>query len=80
MGHAHHDLADAKLAAALRQKAEAEAARQSAEQTIAERMKKVESQDDETRKAYEKQLREEQQRRGDVGFEVHRPMLTESRR
>jgi serine/threonine protein phosphatase PrpC/CRP-like cAMP-binding protein/rhodanese-related sulfurtransferase len=55
--------ASAKLAAALRQKAEAEAARQSAEQTIAERMKKVESQDDETRKAYEKQLREEQQRR-----------------
>ena len=55
--------ASAKLAAALRQKAEAEAARQSAEQTISERMKKLESQDDETRKAYEKQLREEQQRR-----------------
>ncbi len=55
--------ASAKLAAALRQKAEAEAARQSAEQTISERMKKLETQDGETRKAYEKQLREEQQRR-----------------
>ncbi len=55
--------ASARLAAALRQKAEAEAARQSAEQQISERMRKLESQDDETRKAYEKQLREEQARR-----------------
>ena len=61
----NQQLSDAskKLAAALRQKAEAEAARQSAEELISERMRKLETQDDETRKAYEKQLREEQARR-----------------
>lgn len=51
------------LAAALRQKAEAEAARQSAEKNIAERMRQLESQDEATRQAYERQLREEQARR-----------------
>lgn len=61
----NQQLSDASknLAAALRQKAEAEAARQAAEKNIAERMRQLESQDEETRQAYEHQLREEQARR-----------------
>ncbi len=55
--------ASKNLASALRQKAEAEAARQSAEKNIAERMQQLESQDGQTRKAYEEQLHEEQARR-----------------
>jgi len=61
----NQQLSDASknLAGALRQKAEAEAARQSAEKNIAERMQQLESQDDETKRAYERQLQEEQLRR-----------------